>query len=649
MQIKEISSLITLGALLTLSGCGSSDNTNPLAGETVQQPVAETITISGQVTDMPIANAAVMVTVDGQTFQAPLATDAAGNYEVEISSNDPDALVMLEAFGPNGVVRFTALVGSYAGLRSQADASGNVPDNDITNVTTALYILATRADSDGSIDNADELTESAALVDADAALQLSAAIKLVVESIAGVTLPPEYTDTQELAEAIADGSSTFIDDVAAVAPAAMGDAVDLVVNDGNATIAWQQDSVPGVYLHRDGFSLHALFADGTGLATSYDSDDVRAFQWAVNADGKLVVVYLTNDTERDVVTLLSRTGNVLTVTTEEQGGQTSANNSSTVTYLPFTDGFSDDNVPGSYSTMGESGHIKVLQADHTGYDLDLRTGVQDDFFVWETDSDGTLYIVDTDSRNASQARVLGGAEDGGMHLLITETGADGLTDHLDVITVRRVDTVAASPTDVDAPDLLLAGNAYAFVDGSQIDVFRFRADGEVHQVAQHTQSNGNLELVDRRGEWTMVDDQTIRIWLDGQDEAEDAVVVAGLGEDEMLVRTPEDFAAGTERFVTRIIPLAPNAIMGGYYLLDENGSIRGEFVEMRGDLTGHYYVNGVLDRTFDWSLDEHGSLVICLRSGDSFQVETLTMSLLAGGTPGEAMRLVVERRVNGML
>ncbi len=651
----SICSLIVLGALLGLTGCGSSgsDTTSDTGSQTPPPPPpsgGETITVTGKVTDMPIPNATVMLTVDGQVFQAPLSTDADGNFEVDIESDDPDALVLMEAFDPNGV-RFTALLDTFGGFQEEADADGRVADKDITNVTTAHYVLATRAAADGSIDDADELTDTAASVDANAVLELSAAIKLVVENIEGVALPAEYSDTQELAEAIVDGTSSFIDDVETTNPGALNDAVDLVLTDGNATIEWETDDVPGVYMHQDGFSLHAMFADGTGFASSYDRDAVHSFQWSINAAGKLEIMYFDGTVERDVVTLLSDTDDVITVMVEEMGpgDEVLSENPGTALRYDFEDGFTNDNVAGSYSTMGEPGRLHVMLEDHNGYTLDLVTGAQDDAFTWEVSSEGTLWIVDAADGATSQARVLDGAAEGGLNLLVTELGPDGLVDYANVITVARTDVVATSPADVDAADLTLAGNAYAFIDGDQIDVFDFRADGEARQVGQHTRSDGTSEVVDRRGDWSMVDDQTIRIWLEGQEEAEDAIVVDGLGADEMLVRTPEDIAEGTERLVTRIVAIQPQDVRGAYYLLDESGSIHGEFVQMYDNFTGEYFVDGVLEAAFDWSLDERGALVISLRSDDAFSVRTLTLRMLAGSQGGETMRLVTERRTNGIL
>ena len=62
---------------LALAGCGgsSSGGSDPVAGPVTNPPpvndpppVAETITLSGKVTDAPIPNATVIVTVDGRQF-----------------------------------------------------------------------------------------------------------------------------------------------------------------------------------------------------------------------------------------------------------------------------------------------------------------------------------------------------------------------------------------------------------------------------------------------------------------------------------------------------------------------------------------------------------------------------------------------------
>ncbi|NND59377.1 MAG: carboxypeptidase regulatory-like domain-containing protein, partial [Gammaproteobacteria bacterium] len=200
-RLGTVCSLLALGAMMSLTGCGSSgsDTGGESPGSQVPPPPVasggDTISISGKVTDMPIANATVTVTVGGQTFTADAPTDAEGNYTVEISSDDPNAIVVLEATDSTGV-HFTAVLDDFGGFEAKADSDGNVADTDITNVTTAHYLLATNASDDGSIDDADELDEVAGRIDPAAVLQLSAAIKLVVENIEGVALPDGVDNTQ---------------------------------------------------------------------------------------------------------------------------------------------------------------------------------------------------------------------------------------------------------------------------------------------------------------------------------------------------------------------------------------------------------------------------------------------------------------------
>lgn len=651
-------SLLALGAMLGLAGCGGSGGAGTSA--TLPAPVnsnpapdtdatGEAVTISGKVTDMPIANARVVITVGDRSFEAPATTDSEGNFTVEIRADDPEALVLMEAFDPATGIHFTALLDDFGGFRAAADADGVVRDKDITNVTTAHYVLAREATDDRSIDDLEELDQAAEVVDAEAVLELSAAIKLVVENLSGVTLPTGIDDTQELAEAIISGQSTFLDEVALLAPDALNDAVDLVLSDGHATLKWDAERVPGVYVHREGYSLYAMYADGTGTAASFERDLAAGFQWTVNDAGKLLVAWDSGEGQ-DAVTLLSRHRNVLKVMVEERdaSGAPVRGEPSTVRYFPFAErGFTNDNVPGTYSTMDEPGHVKVFLADHNGYDLDLRTGEQRNAFAWEVDAAGMLHIADTGGVLRHQARVLGGAADDGLHLLVNEYDAAGATTHVDVITVRHSDTVATTPGEVSDRDLRLAGSAYAALGDGEIAMFRFRADGELREVSQRETSTG-AELTDRRGAWTMIDDQTLRTRFDDSDMPEDVRLIEGVGAEQMFVQTPEDIAAGTERVATRIDRVEPDAVVGGFYLLDETGARASEFVQLNADFTGVHMEDGVIDEQFEWSIDENGAIVVTIDRSDRFADETITLYLLAGGSAAE-MRFIAVHRFNGRL
>lgn len=651
----SLCSLIAMAAMLGLAGCGGSgsDTTQDAATDPAPvsnaEPSGEAVTITGQVTDAPIANARVVVTVDGNSFEAPATTDALGNFEVTVRSANPDALVLMEAFDPATGIHFTALLDDFGGFSADAGADGTVRDKDITNVTTAHYVLARDATDDGVIDDRDELDEMAERVDTAAVLELSAAIKLVVENLDGVTLPPEFDNTQSLAEAIIDGSSRFLDDVSLLAPDALNDAIDRVVNDGHATLHWNAERVPGVYLHRDGFSLHAMFSDRTGIAASLERDTAIGFQWSVDENGKLLVVYDSDSDGHALVTLLSRHRNVLSVMVEELGraGEIDRAQPGTARYFPFADrGFTNDSAAGTYSTMGEPGHVKVLLAEHTGYDLDLESGEQSDPFIWEVDSHGVLHLMNMAGVLTNKARVLGGASDGGMHLLVSEFADDGALRHLDVITVRRSDRIATSPGEVSDANIRLAGSAYAFIDNDEVSIFRFRADGALRQVSQQPGADG-ADLIDRGGEWEMIDDQTMRTRFSDRDEAEDVRLLDGIGADRMLVQTAADLVSGTERVVTRIRSMDLESAIGAFYILDSSGSIGDEVVILHDDFTGEHYQGSVAER-FEWTLNENGSLVVTLPDDGHFDNETLTLHLLAGGTHSE-FSMVVVRRVNGRL
>lgn len=652
----NLCSLLALGAVLGLAGCGGSGsgNSTPVVNSTPPPvadpgPAGEAVTIMGQVTDRPIANARVVVTVGDQQFEADATTDDQGNFSVEIRSDDPGALVLMEAFDPATGVHFTALLDDFGGFRDAAGEDGVVTEQDITNVTTAHYVLAVEASDDGSIDDLEELDETAERVDVHAVLELSAAIKLVVENIDGVTLPAEFADTQELAEAILDGTTTFLEDVATMAPSALDDAVELVLSDGNATLEFDAAHVPGVYVHREGAALFTMYADGTGLAANFERDTVASFQWTVNDAGKLLVAWQDGSGE-EIVTLLSRQRNILQVVAAERNsdGTAARGEPSTVRYFPFAErSFTNENVPGTYSTLDEPGRVKVMLPDHTGYDLDLLSGVQLDGFTWEVAADGTLYIVAADGTLLHKARVLGGAADGGLHLLVSEHDSTGRVAHLDVITVRHIDEVATASDPTTDADLRLAGLTYAALGDGEIAMFRFRADGELRELSQRDTSTG-VEYRERAGEWMMIDDQTLRTRFADDDMPEDVRLIDGVGAATMIVQTPEDIATDRRREATRVERIDADSMTGVFYIIDEAGAIGNEYVQLDADGSGQHYLDGVVDQHFEWSVNEHGSLVVELLDAETFGQRTITLHLLAGGNAAE-MRFIAVHRYNGRL
>jgi hypothetical protein len=127
------------------------------------------------------------------------------------------------------------------------------------------------------------------MVDTEELLELSAAIKVIVDGIDSVVLPEGVADTQALAEAIASGESDFIEQLALTNPGTLEEAIDRVINDGNATTEWTAAEVPGVYVPSDGFSLLVFLEGGVGLEQDFGDEGAGAgeFQWSINEQGQL--------------------------------------------------------------------------------------------------------------------------------------------------------------------------------------------------------------------------------------------------------------------------------------------------------------------------------------------------------------------------
>jgi hypothetical protein len=382
-----------LAALLALYGCGGGGggggSEDPPPVDPVVDPTA--LTLSGVVTDDAIPNATVNVTVGGESFTADAMTDADGAFSVDIESDDPDALVSCEAVDDNGV-HFVSLPATFAELEAQA-ADGVVTGMSITNVTTAHYVLAVRATADGSIDDADELADAVAGVDATELVELAAAIKVVVENRDGVAMPAEYADTLEFATAIADGDSTFVADLEVSNPGTLDEAADAVLNDGNATMAFVAGSSSGVYVDETAGATIALLDGGQGWSEA-GADVASIGSWHVDEDGKLYILFPGADHQVDTVTLLGRAGGYATVATSAgslMDDVVDGVSYATYAYASFGEGFDAADFDGTF-VLGDDGDTSlVFLAGGMGHDADANGAPQAEF-AWQVVADGRLVI-----------------------------------------------------------------------------------------------------------------------------------------------------------------------------------------------------------------------------------------------------------------
>ena len=146
------------------------------------------VTITGIVTDEPIASPNVVVRVGDEEFQ--ITADENGKYSIEIEVDDSyaDKLVRLVALGNSAInpeVEFISQLKSVSTLLAQAGDDGSLTKDEnfgvnITNVSTAEFALIKR--DNGDVEDEQALNNALLAVDADEKLLLAALIKIIVDN-----------------------------------------------------------------------------------------------------------------------------------------------------------------------------------------------------------------------------------------------------------------------------------------------------------------------------------------------------------------------------------------------------------------------------------------------------------------------------------
>jgi hypothetical protein len=249
------------------------------------------LTLSGTVTDAPIANAVVTATVGDETFTAN--ADASGNYtlDIEIDAADAGEFVTLNArgVGDQEFVEFTSLAGSFQSLATQAGDDGTLSSSEnfatqITNVSTAEAVFLREANGGQPITSDALLQTLSSEINAQDVLDLAAAIKLTVDDSANYPMPSGQTSILALASDSA-ARQQFVNDVYTQDPAAFASTQASIVNDSGLAqpIDPQQDHTftsallstdPNFSFNYSGRVLHFdLLEDGTGNVQSETYDE----------------------------------------------------------------------------------------------------------------------------------------------------------------------------------------------------------------------------------------------------------------------------------------------------------------------------------------------------------------------------------------
>jgi len=267
-----------------VSNCAGSGN-----------PIA--FTLSGVVTDEPIPYATVTVELDGVTYTTT--ADEFGNYSLPVLTSNINQLLKIDASATDAetgdTIDFVNLSGTF--LRAvDGNSTGNV-----TNVTTASYILAVEANGGTEPTSVEELQSAETSIDASELFELAALIKLIVDD-PNYDLPEGQTS---LIEFISD--PTAVDAyVATLDPvqleedlnAAISDILsdsDLVAGFTEGEIPERYYAVPATnpgYIARRGevleFDTGGTFT-GAILAQTYSDEAIdQSFTWLIEA-GRLVL------------------------------------------------------------------------------------------------------------------------------------------------------------------------------------------------------------------------------------------------------------------------------------------------------------------------------------------------------------------------
>jgi|GEM_PF-5434636 len=261
-------------------------------------------TINGRVTDSPIENALVSISIGNQSVATT--ADSLGDYSVEIdvahSALDEMVKVKAHGVGDQSFVELVSTIGSIDRLNSQTSGDGVLDSSDnfavnVTNLSTAQTVLIERANDGQSVTNDEAFDRLASEIDSAQLLDLAAAIKLVVDN-AEYSLPSDVTTTLELITE-AETSQAFIESIQLQDPDALKETIDLIVADEYVTKPLTTENLEGEYYlipegNEYGFYYGDEYTNGNGNILEFNQDatgrlitdsGIHLFNWQL-ADSK---------------------------------------------------------------------------------------------------------------------------------------------------------------------------------------------------------------------------------------------------------------------------------------------------------------------------------------------------------------------------
>lgn len=313
---RRAGSAVLAVAFALLTGCGGGGGggngggtTPPPSGGNPQTPTSR-LTLTGTVTDGPIANAVVTATVGSQTFTTN--ADANGNYSLEISiaQSATGGFVTLSAkgVGSQSYVEFTSLLGTFSSLLTQAGSDATLTNTEnfatqITNVSTALAVLLREANGGLSIASETLIQTLSARVDGQDVLDLATAIKLLVDAAGDYPMPNGQTSMSALLANTA-AREAFVEAAYVLDQEMFATIQNGIVSDATVFRPVMPTSLPSsllastlptnlayTYTGQDRAVAYTFNNDGSGTAAT--SSWYRNITWHAAAAGSIEITYQT--------------------------------------------------------------------------------------------------------------------------------------------------------------------------------------------------------------------------------------------------------------------------------------------------------------------------------------------------------------------
>lgn len=281
------------------------------------------VVISGAVVDEPIPNAAVQIVIGETTYN--VVADANGEYELSVEYPDPSVMTLVTASGAEGQeeVLFKSYLGTGTKLLEQSGDDGvlNKDENfwvNVTNVTTAEFVLVQDALADGEvIESEEDLQEAREELDEDEVLEVAAIIKVIVDND-DVDLPEGIDNVLDL---VSDETATeeFVEELEEENPGIIEETIEDIETDGNLT---EPDVATGGLVGDDG-SVTLKDFEGNESETTVVLGESFTSENAIGVYDLLVEVTEEGVTEQEeiIVTIASGGEGTIDFGIDEDGDQ----------------------------------------------------------------------------------------------------------------------------------------------------------------------------------------------------------------------------------------------------------------------------------------------------------------------------------------